>query len=168
MALATDCGCFVYGNTDAACHRTAAALLDTGIDVFPVNRRHFRTKTLKRLQLEGMLTAGADFRDGGETAIVTLTTEMMKQLAVTQEDMDDISAFVGQIAGVKTGITIRETREGTCKISVRTSPGDLDASRVCALLGGGGHAAAAGAMVQGDGEAAKAALLEAIQKVRNG
>ena len=168
VALATDCGCFVYGNTDAACHRTAAALLDTGIDVFPVNRRHFRTKTLKRLQLEGMLTAGADFRDGGETAIVTLTTEMMKQLAVTQEDMDDISAFVGQIAGVKTGITIRETREGTCKISVRTSPGDLDASRVCALLGGGGHAAAAGAMVQGDGEAAKAALLEAIQKVRNG
>ena len=136
--------------------------------MFPVNRRHFRTKTLKRLQLEGMLTAGADFRDGGETAIVTLTTEMMKQLAVTQEDMDDISAFVGQIAGVKTGITIRETREGTCKISVRTSPGDLDASRVCALLGGGGHAAAAGAMVQGDGEAAKAALLEAIQKVRNG
>ena len=168
VAIATDCGCFVYSNTDAACHRTAAALLDTGIDVFPINRKHFRTKTLKRLQLEGMLTAEMEVHDGGETAIVALTLDMLKKTGAKQEDVDDISAFVGQIAGVKTGVTIREMTGGRCKLSVRTAPGDLDAGKVCALLGGGGHAAAAGAAVEGDVAAAKAAVLNAIAQVRHG
>lgn len=44
-AVATDTGCFVYANTTANTHRTAAALLETGIDYFAVNKRHFRTKT---------------------------------------------------------------------------------------------------------------------------
>jgi len=168
VALSTDCGCFVYSNTDAHAHRTAAALIDTGIDVYSINRRHFRTKTMRRLQLEGMLTDGMKLFDGGRTAMVTLTLEMLAQVGAREEDLDNISAFVGQIEGVRTGVTIREQRPGRCKISVRTDPGDLNASAVCALLRGGGHAAAAGAVVDLDVSRTQAAVIEAIGKVRNG
>lgn len=54
------------------------------------------------------------------------------------------------------------------KISLRTAPGDLNASAVCALLGGGGHAAAAGAMVEGTMETVRQRVIDAIEQVRNG
>ena len=167
VAVSTDCGCFVYSNTDAACHRVAADLMETGIDFYPINRKHFRTKSLKRLQLESMLTAGMQVFDNGAIAMVTLTLDMVHSIQATEEDMDDISAFVGQIEGVRTGITVRQLTPGRCKISLRTEPGDLNASKVCGLLGGGGHAAAAGASVDGSPEETQRAILAAIRQVQN-
>ena len=52
---ATDTGCFVYSNTTPETHRIAAALMAVGFDAQWVNRRHFRVKSLKRMQLEGRL-----------------------------------------------------------------------------------------------------------------
>lgn len=168
VALSTDCGCFQYSNTDASVHRAAAELMDSGFDPYPVNRRFFRTKTFKRLKLESLLTAGMELRDGGQTALVFLTRAMIEEVGASERDMDDISAFVGQIEGVKNGVTLKETEDGHVKISLRTDPGDLNASAVCALLGGGGHAAAAGAMVKGTMEAVRQRVIDAIEQVRNG
>lgn len=168
VAVSTDCGCFQYSNTDASAHRTAAELMETGFDPYPVNRKFFRTKTFKRLKLESLLTAGMELRDGGQTALVFLTRAMIEDVGASERDMDDISAFVGQIEGVKNGITLKETADGHVKISLRTDPGDLNASKVCALLGGGGHAAAAGAMLEGSIEAVRHAVIDAIEQVRRG
>ncbi len=168
VAVSTDCGCFQYSNTDACAHRTAAELMESGFNPYPVNRKFFRTKTFKRLRLEGMLTAGMELRDGGQTALVFLTRQMMNEVGAGERDMDDISAFVGQIEGVKNGVTLKETADGHVKISLRTDPGDLNASAVCALLGGGGHAAAAGAMAEGPMERVRQAVIHAIEQVRNG
>lgn len=166
VAVSTDCGCFVYSNTTPATHRVAAELMESGFDPYPVNRRHFRTKSFKRLKIEGMLAAGMELRDNGETALVFLTLDMLAQVGAEERDIDDISAFVGQVEGVKTGVTLRELKPGVCKLSLRTDPGDLNASAVCALLGGGGHAAASGATIEGTMEEARKAVLAAIETVR--
>ena len=168
VAISTDCGCFQYSNTDASAHRAAAELMESGFDPYPVNRKLFRTKTFKRLKLESMLTAGIELRDGGTTALVFLTRKMIGEVGAGEGDMDNISAFVGQIEGVKNGVTLKETGDGHVKISLRTDPGDLNASRVCALLGGGGHAAAAGAMMEGTMEDVRQAVIGAMEQVRNG
>ena len=166
VAVSTDCGCFVYSNTSPGTHRVAAALMESGFDPYPVNRKFFRTKSFKRLKLEGMLAAGMELLDGGETAIVSLTLEMLAQVGAEERDIDDISAFVGQVEGVRNGIALRELRPGVVKLSLRSDPGDLNASAVCGLLGGGGHAAAAGATVEGGMAAARLAVLDAIRRVR--
>ncbi len=168
VAVSTDCGCFVYSNTTPATHRVAAELMETGFDPYPVNRRHFRTKSFKRLKIEGMLASGMELRDNGDTALVFLTLDMLREVGADERDIDDISAFVGQVEGVKTGVTLRELRPGECKLSLRTDPGDLDASAVCAILGGGGHAAAAGATIEGTMNEAREAVLAAIETVRQG
>ena len=93
---------------------------------------------------------------------------MIDEVGASERDMDDISAFVGQIEGVKNGVTLKETGDGHVKISLRTDPGDLNASKVCALLGGGGHAAAAGAAFYATMDEARQRVLDAIQAVRNG
>ena len=109
-----------------------------------------------------------ELRDSGTTALVFLTRKIIEDVGANERDMDDISAFVGQIEGVKNGVTLKETGDGHVKISLRTDPGDLNASHVCALLGGGGHAAAAGGMVEGTVEQVRQKVLDAIEQVRNG
>ena len=167
VAVSTDCGCFVYSNTSADCHRVAAELMATGIDFYAANRKHFRTKSFKRLKLESLLTEGMELHDNGEIAIVTLTLDMMEQLDLHEEDIDNISAFVGQVEGARTGVTIRQLTPERCKISLRTDPGDLNASNICALLGGGGHAAAAGATVDGSPDETRAAIMAAIRQIQS-
>ena len=165
LAVSTDTGCFVYSNTTPDTHRVAAALMDTGIDYRSVNKRHFRTKSFKRLRLESMITQDMELFDNGAIAVAAVSLDMMKALDAREEDAEDIAAFAGQVEGVETAVTIRELRPGECKLSVRTAAG-LNASAVCALLGGGGHAAAAGCSVAGSVADAKTAILAAIRQVQ--
>ena len=65
---------------------------------------------------------------------------------------------------METSVTIRELAEGGCKLSVRTS-GGLNATKVCALLGGGGHAAAAGCTVEAPWAEARERILAAVAQV---
>ncbi len=166
VAVSTDCGCFAYGNTSADTHRAAAELIALGAPVAALNKRHFRTKSLKRLKLESALIAGMDLYDNGTIAIVAVTLDLMASLRAGEEDAEDIASLAGQLEGVKTSVTLREMAGNRCKISLRTDPSDLNASRVCALLGGGGHAAAAGASMDGTVEQTKQAVLAAIHKVK--
>ena len=147
-------------------HRVAAALMDTGIPAADLNKRHFRTKSFRRLRLESLLTDSMEFHDGGEIAIAAISLEMLARLQATEADAEDIAAFVGQVEGVRTGVTIRELKPGLCKISLRTDPKQLNASAVCTLLGGGGHAAASGATVEGDIQRTKEVLMAAIRQVQ--
>ncbi len=164
VAVSTDCGCFQYGNTTADTHRVAAALMDAGLDAFPLNKRHFRTKTWARLQVERYIVEGMHRYQDGKIAVATVSLALMEKAGAEERDVEDIAAFLGQIEGVETSVTIRELEDGSSKLSVRTS-GGLNATRVCALLGGGGHAAAAGCTVSGTPEEAEAAILEAIRTV---
>ena len=164
VAVSTDTGCFQYGNTTAHTHRVAAALMDTGLDVFPLNKRHFRTKTWARLQVERLIVERMHRYEDGKIAVAPVSLSLLDEAGATEEDMEDIAAFLGQIEGVETSITIRELADGGCKLSVRTS-GGLNATKVCAILGGGGHAAAAGCTVDVGLKEAEEQILAAIRQV---
>ena len=165
-AVSTDTGCFVYGNTTARTHRVAADLIEVGIDYREVNKRHFRTKSAKRLKLEAVLMNSIEFFQEGTVAIGAISLADMASIHATEDDAEDIAAFIGQIEGVSTSVTIRELKPGECKISVRTNPTLLSATKVCALLGGGGHVSASGCTVYGSVEDARKTMLNAILTVQ--
>jgi phosphoesterase RecJ-like protein len=119
------------------------------------------------MKLESMIIEAMECYDNGTTVIAPITLDMMAAVGTTEQDLEDIAAFVGQIEGVKNAVTLRELHPGECKLSVRTDR-DLNASYVCALLGGGGHAAAAGCTIFATVEEAKKAILGAIRAVQNG
>ncbi|MFR8818635.1 MAG: tRNA pseudouridine(55) synthase TruB [Evtepia gabavorous] len=137
MAIATDTGCFVYSNTTPETHRIAAALMAVGFDAQWVNRRHFRVKSLKRMQLEGRLVQEMELAQGGTLAFAYVTLALIADLQATEEDLEDISSFIGQVEGVDNAVTIRQLSPQECKISLRTGGKTLNASAVCALHGGG-------------------------------
>ena len=120
VAVSTDTGCFVYSNVTANTHRVAAALMETGIDYRAANKRHFRTKTKKRLALEAELLRTMEFYDEGRVVVVTLPLSLAERLSLTEADMDDVSALGGVVEGTDCSITMKETKDGAWKISVRT------------------------------------------------
>ena len=168
VAISTDCGCFMYGNTTSDTHRIAAQLIDCGIPLAQLNKRHFRTKTMKRLRLESLIAQSMELHDNGETAVAAVSLDMLAQVGANERDLEDIANFVGQVEGVYNAATLRELSPGKWKVSLRTDAQRLNASQVCALLGGGGHAAAAGGMTQGTMAQAKQAVLDAIRQVKHG
>lgn len=161
VAVATDTGCFAYGNTTARTHAVASALIRTGIDFRTVNKRFFRTKSRRRLELEAAMLAGMEFHDEGRVAVLAVPLALMERTGVTDSDTDDLAALGSQIEGVDCAVTMRERKPGLWRISLRTGP-RVNATRACGLLGGGGHAAAGGCNVEASFEEAKQRILAAI------
>lgn len=162
VAVSTDCGCFVYSNVTAHTHRVAAALMDAGADYRRLNKKHFRTKTMGRMMLESLMLRDMKLHFGNTVAVVPISLAMMEEAKATNDDTEDIAAVIGQIAGLHHSATLRELKPGECKISLRTNSDLLDASAVCARLGGGGHKAAAGCTVYGTMAEGEEAIVNAI------
>ena len=165
VAISTDTGCFVYSNTTPDTHRIAAALMATGFDAPWVNKRHFRTKSYKRLQVESRLVREMELEQEGTLVFAYVTLALIDDLAATEEDLEDISSFIGQLEGVSNAVTIRQLAPEECKISLRTDGKTLNASAVCAHFGGGGHPAAAGCTIQGSLEEVRDQIVRAIEDV---
>lgn len=164
VAVSTDCGCFAYNNTTAYTHAVAAALLRTGIDFQTVNKAFFRTKSRKRLALEAAMLSEIEYHDHDRVAVLAVPMSLIARVQATETDAEDLSALGGQIEGVDCAVTMRELRPDVWKFSLRTGP-RVNATTVCALLGGGGHAAAAGCTVEAPFQEAKGRMLEAIAQV---
>ena len=163
-AVVTDTGCFAYANTTAQTLEVAAKLIKAGAPHKQMNKIFFRTKTKARVKLEAMIFSGMELYFNEEAAIVTITRAMLSEIGAAEDDLDDISALAGIVEGVKCAVTIRQLAEKTCKISVRSLPG-INSNDICAGLGGGGHAMAAGATVEKTTEEAKAEILLILDDV---
>ena len=164
VALSTDTGCFVYTNTTPRTHQVAAALMALDIDYRTVNKVFFRTKSRKQMQLEGAMLSAAEFYDQDRVAVLPVPLSLMARIQADESDAEDLSSLGGQIEGVDCAITMRELRPDVWKMSLRT--GDrVSATLACQLLGGGGHAAAAGCTVEAPFEEAKRRILNAVAQV---
>ena len=163
-AVSTDTGCFVYANTTAHTHRVAAALMETGIAVAGVNKALFRTKSRTRLAMEAWMAEWAEYYDNDRVVIMQIPRSLCLDYKATEADVEELSSLAALVAGTDCGVTLRELEPGKVKISLRTGP-RVNATKVCALLGGGGHAAAAGATLSATLSEAKQAVLQAIDMV---
>lgn len=164
IAVSTDTGCFVYGNTTAETHITAAELIGLGADYRELNRELFRMSSAARLKLEGYIFAGLHSYRDNKINIATVTLDMMESAGATENDCDDLAALAGRVRGSRVSVTIRELEKGKkCKVSVRTGL-EVNASELCAMFGGGGHIMAAGCTMDCSVEEAERLLLEAIDK----
>lgn len=165
VAISTDTGGFIYSNVTAATHRAAAELMDTGIDYRAVNKLFFQTKSRVRMQLEAAMLAEAKFYDGNRAAVLSVPRSLLEKFHATESDAEDLSALGPQIQGVDCAVTMRELGDGVWKFSLRTGE-RVNATEVCRLLGGGGHARAAGATLEGVTQAeAEEKMLNAIARI---
>ena len=147
VGTSTDTGCFRYANTSAHTFETAAKCAAAGARVFELNQELFETNTLGRLKMQAWIVDNMRLIRNGEMAVTAIPRAVEEAIGVTEDDMDNISSFPRTVAGVCMAATLRETKDGDTKISVRAVPG-YDATTVTVKFGGGGHKGAAGASLK--------------------
>ncbi len=166
LAISTDCGCFVYSNTTPETHRIAAELMEQGDFWKKINKRMFQTLSMTQIRLQNRLMQTMEVFDDGATVVCGISLSDVAELGATPSDTEALSGFAVQIEGVKTAATLKQLEERVWKVSLRTDC-TVNATKVCAYMGGGGHAAAAGATLRNVNEAeARAKVLEAIRMVQ--
>lgn len=162
-AVATDSGCFCYGNTTAQTLRAAALLLDRGADSHELNKQLFRSFSFARLKLEGLIYANMRSYRDHRINLAVVTLDMMAEAGAVENDCEDLASLPGRVRGSVVNITIRELSPGRSKASVRTNH-MVDASAVCGRLGGGGHKMAAGCTADVGPEELARLLMDAVNE----
>ena len=143
VGISTDTGCFRFANTTAHTFSAAAACAKAGADIYSLNQTLFETNSLSKLRMQSWIVNNMKIFGDGKLAIVAIPRAVEDRIGVTDDDMDNISNFPRTVAGVCMAATLRQTREGDTKLSLRAIPG-WDAAKVCEHFGGGGHKGAAG------------------------
>ena len=143
-AVSTDTGCFRYANTTDRTFEVAAACAKVSKRLFAINQELFETNTLSKLRMQAWIAENLKIFGDGKLAIVSIPRAVEDLIGVTEDDMDNISSFPRTVAGVCMAATLRQTKDGDVKISLRSIPG-YDSAALCAKFGGGGHKGAAGA-----------------------
>lgn len=163
--IATDTGCFKFGNTTRFTHEKAGKLMEYGFDCGAVNYRLFDMKSKARIELEQKVMEGMEYFAEGKGAIVILTKALLD--SVDTEDINGISALPRQIEGVEVGVVLKE-KEDCWKASMRSN--SVDVQKICGLFGGGGHTRAAGCSFKNQSpdeikEKIKSAVTKAIKAI---
>ena len=166
VALSTDTNCFRTPGTTGRTLAIAGALREAGFDAAGLTRRLFETKSPARLRLESALFGAMELHDGICAMILPLAT--VAACGAGEDDMDKLSLLTMLPEGTRAGLLIRELSDGTWKVSLRTD-GTVHAGNILHALcpTGGGHADAAGAVMDGPPEAIRAAVLAALARVKN-
>lgn len=161
VGLSTDTGCFRYANTTAHTFSVAAQCAQAGARIYQLNQELFETNTLGRLKMQAWIVDHLHLLRDGQMAICAIPKAVEEALGVTEDDMDNISSFPRTVAGIKMAATLRQSSDGSTKLSVRAIPG-YDATQVTVRFGGGGHKGAAGGILKLPLEAAAAAVEQAM------
>lgn len=157
--IATDTGCFKYNATDARAHRYAAALIEMGVEVYPINRKMFELKSKNVVAAERAIVSEMKFFLGDRVAVNVITLSTLSRFNIVLDEIEHISSYPLTIEGVAAGVTVKEKDTGVYKISLRTTD-ELNASEICQQFGGGGHIRASGCEIKGE-------LYEVIEKIIN-
>ncbi|MGQ9512314.1 DHH family phosphoesterase [Thermodesulfitimonas sp.] len=160
VTVATDTGGFRYETTTAATHRRVAEFIEAGANVREISLRVFEEKPFKSIEALRAALNTLERSPCGRVAWMSLPREVAVALQLADEHTDGIVSYGRMIEGVEVALFFREMDDGRVKVSFR-SKNFVNASRLAAQFGGGGHPRAAGAVVQGELERVKAAVIEA-------
>jgi len=159
--LSTDTGGFRFPSASGETFRVAARLVDAGASPSFIYRELFEQDTLARLHLVGRTLAGARTFNDGSCILSTVRQADIKEIGALPADTEDLINLTLAVKGTQLAAILIEQPDGRVKLSFR-SRGGADCSALAGHFGGGGHKAAAGAIVSGDCDAVEQQVTEAV------
>jgi len=159
--LSTDTGGFRFPSTSGETFRVAARLVDAGASPPTVYRELFEQDSIARLNLVGRTLAGAAVSHDGRVITSTVRQSDIKEVHALPSDTEDLVNLTLAVKGTEVAVILIEQPDGRIKTSFR-SRCHVDCNALAATFGGGGHKAAAGAILPGPFDAAKAQVVAAV------
>lgn len=145
--ILTDTLGFRTSNVTPEALRQSAALMETGVDLPEIYMQSLVRKSFPAAKYWGAGLSSLESKQG----IVwgTLTLADRKSAGYGGNDDADLINMISAIDGNKVGMVFVEQSDHHVKISWRALQPDIDVSPVAKHFKGGGHAAAAGADIEG-------------------
>lgn len=157
--LVTDTGGFMHSCTQPSTHRVAAKLLEVPFDFSTlyytlIHQKSEKTIVLQCIAIEHMMKLCQ-----GKVYLSYLTQEDFDNKKATREDASSIVTYLKNIKGCEIAILLYPDKEGTYKMSLRSSA-PYNVAEIATHFGGGGHIRAAGATIKGE-------LIPIIEDIKN-
>ena len=149
VALLTDTGGFRFSNTTARCLSIAGQLIASGVEPEEMYGRLYASMPVGRLHLlrDALATLEVDPEYG--ISWISVAAGAAEQYGLRSEDLEGIAEHPRSIGGTRLALFFRDLGHDKVKVSFR-STGDVDVNKFAKQFGGGGHARAAGALIEGD------------------
>ena len=148
VAIVTDTGMFNFPVTDPKAHIVAADLLSKGVKPFMVHRKLNLMHSWEYLWLTGISLFECRSAHEGRIAYTSITHDIFKRYKPLVEELILMPQYLMAIKDVEVGILFLEETPGRVHVELRAT-GAMDVGEIAKLLGGGGHASAAGAVIEG-------------------
>ncbi len=162
--LSTDTGGFRFPSTTGETFRVAARLVDAHASPPTIYRELFEQDSIARLHLVGRTLAGARVSHDGRIITSTVRQADIKEVQALPSDTEDLINLTLAVKGTELAVILIEQPDGRIKTSFR-SRCHVDCNALAARFGGGGHKAAAGAILPGPFEAAQERVATAVDEV---
>jgi phosphoesterase RecJ-like protein len=161
--LSTDTGGFRFPSTSGESFRVAARLVDAGASPPAIYRELFEQDSIARLHLVGRTLAGARVSHDGRIVTSTVRQSDIKEVNALPADTEDLVNLTLAVKGTELAVILIEQPDGRVKTSFR-SRSHVDCNLLAARFGGGGHKAAAGAILPGPFDAALGQVAAAVDE----
>jgi phosphoesterase RecJ-like protein len=146
-AILTDTGGFRHENTTAAVLQLGADLARLGADPAWVALKSYKSRPETTLKLQALAAASTRYELEGKLVWSEVTREMLRCCGAEMEETEGIIDVLQSLDTMVCAVLFKEAEPGLSRVSVRTR-GWVEAHRLVAPLGGGGHRRAAGAEVR--------------------
>jgi phosphoesterase RecJ-like protein len=146
--IVTDTLGFRTSNTTPEALRQAADLMEKGVDLPEIYMKSLVRKTFPAAKYWGAGLSSLESKNGIVWATLTLADR--KSTGYGGNDDADLINMISAIDGNKVGMVFVEQKDNHVKVSWRALQPGVDVSKVAKFFNGGGHAAAAGADIEGN------------------
>jgi phosphoesterase RecJ-like protein len=148
VALLTDTGGFRFSNTTARCLSVAGQLIASGVEPEEMYGRLYASMPVGRLHLlrDALATLEVDPEYG--ISWISVAAGAAEEYGLKSEDLEGIAEHPRSIGGTRLALFFRDLGHDKVKVSFR-STGTVDVNKFAKQFGGGGHARAAGALIEG-------------------
>jgi phosphoesterase RecJ-like protein len=161
--IVTDTLGFRTSNVTPEAMRQTATLMETGVDMPELYMRGLVRRSYESARYWGAGLSNLERIDG--IVCGTLRLADRKVAGYSGNDDADLINIISAIGGFKVGMIFVEQSNNRVKISWRALEPGIDVSPVASRFGGGGHAAAAGADVEGPLEVVKKNVIESTKEM---
>ena len=161
-AIAYDTGWLQFTNTNAACLRAVADLLEAGVDRDALYRRLYQSDRPQRLQLMQRALGSLRLHCGGRVATMAARLADFAEAHATPDETDNFANEALRIATVDVAVLLTEEPDQV-RASLR-SKALVDVAAVARRFGGGGHTRAAGARSRQDLDAFQRQIVQACRE----
>jgi phosphoesterase RecJ-like protein len=162
VAVSTDTGSFQYPGTTQRTYEMAADLVARGLNVGEINQLTYDNQPYRKVELMRSLLNTLDRSDDGKLVWWDLTVATKNKLSLIDDDTEGMIDFIRAVSGVVVAVFFEELDGGKIRVSMRSKDRRMNASEICGVFGGGGHALAAGIRMPGPIAEARARVLAEI------